>query len=173
MKRNQILRLVLSALLLALGLMLPFLTGQIPQVGNMLSPMHFPVFLAGFLAGWPYGLAVGLIAPPLRFLLFGMPPIFPTGVCMMAELAAYGAVSAIMHRALPKKYGYLYVSLLTAMLLGRVVWGGVRLVLMGLTGLSLTWQVFISAVLVDSIPGILVQILLLPPIVRLLDRRNY
>ena len=71
-------KLVLSAFFLALGLVLPFLTGQIPEIGNMISPMHFPVMLCGFICGGPYGALVGLILPPLRFLLFQMPPLFPT-----------------------------------------------------------------------------------------------
>ena len=68
-------KLVLSAFFLALGLVLPFLTGQIPEIGNMISPMHFPVMLCGFICGGPYGALVGLILPPLRFLLFQMPPL--------------------------------------------------------------------------------------------------
>ena len=71
---NRLRRLVYSALFLALALLLPFLTGQIPQIGSALNPMHIPVLLCGFVCGWPWGLAVGLIAPLLRHLLFGMPP---------------------------------------------------------------------------------------------------
>ena len=89
-------KIVFSAFFLALALALPFLTGQIPQIGNMLSPMHFPVLLCGFICGWPYGLAVGFIAPLLRFMVFGMPPIFPTGISMAFELAVYGAVSGFI-----------------------------------------------------------------------------
>ena len=68
-------KLVFAALCLALCIVLAFLTGQIPQIGGMLSPMHIPVLLCGFLCGWPYALAVGLVAPLLRHLMFGMPPI--------------------------------------------------------------------------------------------------
>ena len=85
-------KLVLSAFFLALGLVLPFLTGQIPEIGNMISPMHFPVMLCGFICGGPYGALVGLILPPLRFLLFQMPPLFPTGIAMALEMGTYGLV---------------------------------------------------------------------------------
>jgi riboflavin transporter FmnP len=92
MYRKTTRRLVLSAICLALCMVLPLLTGQIQQIGNMLAPMHLPVLLCGFLCGWPGGLAVGFIAPLLRFAVFGMPPIFPTGIAMAFELATYGTV---------------------------------------------------------------------------------
>ena len=86
---SRLLRLTVSALCLALCLVLPFLTGQIPQVGGMLSPMHIPVYLCGFLCGPWWAGAVGAIAPLLRNLLFHMPPVL-TAVAMTFELAAYG-----------------------------------------------------------------------------------
>ena len=83
----RIQKLVLAAICLALCLVLPFLTGQIPEIGSMLSPMHIPVLLCGFIAGPLWAAAIGLIAPVLRFMLFGMPPLFPTGAAMCLELA--------------------------------------------------------------------------------------
>ena len=117
--------LIYAALCLALCLYLPFLTGQIPQIGKALSPMHIPVLLCGFLCGWPYALAVGFIAPFLRFLLFHMPEM-PMGIAMAFELAAYGLLASLLYRALPKKPGNVYVSLIGAMLGGRIVWGVAR-----------------------------------------------
>ena len=84
---------VLAALFLALAFVLPMVTGHLPQVGNMLCPMHFPILLCGFVLGGPWGLAVGFAAPLLRSALFGMPPMFPIAISMAFELAAYGAVS--------------------------------------------------------------------------------
>ena len=81
---------VLAAMFMALGLVLPFLTGQIQQIGNMLLPMHLPVLVCGLICGWQYGAVVGFVLPLLRFVLFGMPPIYPMGVSMAFELAAYG-----------------------------------------------------------------------------------
>ena len=105
-------KLCYAAVCLALAMVLPFLTGQIPQIGQALSPMHIPVFLCGFLCGWPWGLAVGFIAPLMRSVLFGMPAIFP-GACAMAfELAAYGAVSGFLYRRLRPGVGRIYLSLL-------------------------------------------------------------
>ena len=102
-KRNNLLKMILAALFLALAYVMPFLTGQIPKLGSMLCPMHIPILLCGFICGWQWGLVIGLRAPLMRSLTLGMPPLFPVAVCMAAELAAYGAFSGLMHRALPKK----------------------------------------------------------------------
>ena len=83
-------KLILAAMFLAIGLLLPFLTGQIRQIGNMLLPMHIPVILCGLICGWQYGLGVGFVLPLLRCVIFGMPVLFPTAVSMSFELAAYG-----------------------------------------------------------------------------------
>lgn len=80
-----------AAMCLALCLYLPFLTGQIPQIGRALSPMHIPVLLAGFLCGPWWAMVVGLVAPMLRHSLFLMPPLV-TAIAMSFELAAYGPV---------------------------------------------------------------------------------
>ena len=96
-------QLVLAAVCLALCLVLPFLTGQIPEIGSMLSPMHIPVLLCGFLCGPAWAVVVGAVAPLLRFALFGMPPLFPTGAAMCFELLTYGVVSGALYRLLPAK----------------------------------------------------------------------
>ena len=104
----QVRRLTYAALCLALAIVLPFLTGQIPEIGSALCPMHIPVLLCGFLCGWPWGLAVGFVAPLLRSVLFGMPPMFPGAVAMAFELAVYGGVSGFLYRKFPKTIpGYL------------------------------------------------------------------
>ena len=90
MKKNELKNLVLAAMFLALGLVLPFLTGQIQQIGNMLLPMHFPVILCGLICGWKYGLGVGFIVPLLRSAIFGMPVMYPNALAMAFELATYG-----------------------------------------------------------------------------------
>ena len=158
-------KLTVSALCLALCLLLPFLTGQIQQIGNALCPMHIPVFLCGFLCGAPWGAAVGLIAPPLRFLLFHMPPIFPIGVAMSFELAVYGLVAGLLYARLPKRVLSLYVSLLGAMLAGRAVWGIVRFALAAAVGEPFTFAMFLSGAFLTAIPGIVCHLLLIPPVV--------
>ena len=163
-------RMVTTAVCLALCMVLPFLTGQIPQIGSALSPMNIPVLLAGFLCGPWWAMAVGAVAPLLRFALFGMPPIFPTGVAMCFELAAYGLVSGLLYARLPKKTSNIYVSLIVAMLAGRVVWGVVRVALSGVAGEPFTWAAFVAGAFVNAVPGIIVHILLIPVIVMALKK---
>lgn len=171
MQKKSVARLVIAAMCLALCLVLPFLTGQIREIGSMLCPMHLPVLLCGFLCGWPWGLAVGAVAPLLRSALFGMPPLFPIAVSMAAELAVYGLVTGLLSARLPKKLGWTYVSLIAAMLLGRVAWGLVRLLLAGLSGGAFTWAMFLSGALTTAIPGIIVQLILVPVIVTAVQKR--
>ena len=172
LKKTTIRRMVWAAVCLALCMVLPFLTGQIPQIGSAISPMHIPVLLAGFICGPWWAMAVGAVAPLLRFALFGMPPIFPTGVAMCFELAAYGLVSGALYARLPKKTSNIYVSLIAAMLLGRVVWGIVRVVLSGVSGEHFTWAAFMAGAFLNAIPGIIIHILLIPIIVLALKKAN-
>lgn len=165
--------LVTSAVCLALCLVLPFLTGQIPQMGNALCPMHIPVLLAGFLCGPWWAMAVGAIAPPLRFFLFHAPPLYPTGIAMCFELAAYGLVSGLLYRHLPKRPANIYVSLLAAMLAGRVVWGIARTVLSGVSGEAFTWEMFMAEAFFKAVPGIIVHIVLIPLLVMALKRAGF
>lgn len=71
-----------SACLLALGLVLPFLTGQIPSIGNALLPMHYPVFLCGFIVGPIPAMIIGFLCPLLRSMMFTMPPMYPVAIAM-------------------------------------------------------------------------------------------
>lgn len=168
-QHEKILKMVLSAFFLALAYVLPFLTGQIPEIGAMLCPMHIPVLLAGFICGWPWGLTVGAIAPLFRSLTLGMPPLFPTATCMAFELAVYGAVAGLMHKLLPRKKPYIYISLLSAMLLGRLVWGAAMFACMGLSGGAFTLAAFLAGAITNAIPGIIAQIILVPILVMVLD----
>lgn len=167
----RIKRLCLAGIFLALGLLLPFFTGQIPRLGSLLLPMHLPVFLCGLLCGWQYGLAVGGLLPLLRFALFGMPKIFPTGIAMSFELAAYGLIAGALY-AREKKLGMaaLYRSLICAMVGGRVIWGSVQALLSGIAGAAFTWKMFLSGAIVTAIPGIVLQLALIPVIVTAFER---
>lgn len=168
--RIDIRMLTISAICLALCLVLPFLTGQIQQIGSALSPMHIPVLLCGFFCGPLYAGAVGVIAPILRFALFGMPQLFPTGAAMCFELMTYGAVASVLYRRLPRKNSSIYMALIAAMLCGRVVWGAAMVVLTGLAGSSFTWAAFMAGAFTNAIPGIIVHIVLIPVIVMALKK---
>ena len=162
--------LVLAALFLALTFVLPMITGHVPQIGNMLCPMHFPVLLAGFVLGGPWGLALGFIAPLLRSVLFGMPPMFPTAISMAFELATYGAVAGFLYRKVEHTLPKMYATLVTAMVAGRLVWGAVRFVLAGLTGSSFPFSAFLSGAVLSALPGIIAQLILIPLILAALQK---
>ncbi len=163
---------IVAALCLALCLVLPFLTGQIPQIGSALAPMHLPVLLSGFLCGPWWAMAVGLIAPPLRFVLFGMPP-FPAYAAMAFELAAYGLVSGLLYGLLSRKKGGVYLSLVGAMLAGRAVWGVAMTFLLGMNGKPFGWAAFLSGAFLSAIPGIILQLVLIPVLVLVLHKAGY
>lgn len=167
----QLRKLTYAALFLAIALVLPFLTGQIPQIGSMLCPMHIPALLCGFVCGWPWGLAVGFAAPLLRSVIFGMPPIF-TAISMAFELGVYGMSAGIFYHILPKKTWAIYVSLLISMVLGRIAWGIIRFVLSGLQNTQFNLSLFLTGAVTSAVPGIILQLILIPIIVILLERTN-
>ncbi|MCM1388000.1 MAG: ECF transporter S component [Bacillus sp. (in: Bacteria)] len=163
--------LTLSAMFIAIGLILPIFTGQIPQIGNMLLPMHIPVFLCGLICGWKYGAAVGFVLPLMRSVIFGMPVLFPAAVAMSFELATYGFVAGLL-------YGIsrwqciraLYRSIIIAMFAGRAVWGVMQIILLGISGSAFTWQMFMAGAFFNAIPGIIIQLILLPAVMLALHR---
>ena len=166
---NRIRKIVLAGLMMALGIVLPFVTGQIPQIGSMLLPMHIPVLLCGFICGWKYGLVVGAVVPLLRSMMFGMPPMM-TAIAMAFELAVYGCVTGFLYKKLPGKKVKLYISLISAMILGRIVWGMVSLVIYGVTNAVFTWQIFIGGALLNAIPGIILQLIVVPALVLVIEK---
>ncbi len=169
--KKQVISLTLSAMFLAMGLLLPFLTGQIQQIGNMLLPMHIPVLLCGLICGWQYGLGIGLVMPLLRNLLFGMPPIFPTGIAMALELAAYGAIVGVLYNYSKWKCVLsLYRSMIAAMLGGRLVWGAAMLIMLGVGTDGFTWKAFFAGAFLNAFPGIILQLVLIPAVMIALNR---
>lgn len=172
-RKKSVSNLILSAMFLAVGLVLPFLTGQIPQIGGMLLPMHIPVLLCGLLCGWQYGMLVGLVLPLLRHVLFAMPPFY-TALAMAPELAAYGLLAGLIYGCSRWKcMRSLYRALVIAMIGGRVVWAAARVVLMGVAAVPFSWQLFLADALLTAIPGILLQLVLIPAIMLALHRTGF
>lgn len=170
LNNNKINSLVISALFLCIGIVLPFLTGQIKEFGDTLLPMHIPVMLCGLICGWKYGFAVGLILPFFRSVLFGMPPIYPNAVWMSAELATYGFATGFLYILFARKK--LYFSLLVSMVCGRIVWGITKAILLGMADKAFTFHSFVAGALIDSLPGILLQLIFIPLIVKLIKIRQ-
>ena len=170
MKSSSTKKLVLAAFFLALGLLLPMLVGHMIPMGWIFLPMHIPVLLCGFFCGGLWGLAVGAVTPLLSAVITGMPPIFPTALAMVFELAAYGLLSGLFYQLFPKKIGYIYSSLLFAMIGGRIVWSAVSFLLYGIAGTVFTFNDIVSGAIVSVLPGIAVQIVLIPILVMVLDK---
>lgn len=163
--------LALSSMFIAIGVVLPFLTGQIPQFGNMMLPMHIPVFLCGLICGWRYGLSVGFILPMIRYMSFGMPPIYPIGIAMAFELATYGLIAGFLYgKSRWQCVTALYRSMIAAMLVGRLVWGAVQILLLGIGSEVFTWRMFIAGAFTNAFPGIIIQLLLIPALMVALNR---
>ncbi len=155
---------------LAIGLLLPFLTGQLKAIGSMLLPMHIPVLLCGLICGWQYGAAVGAILPLLRNLLFGMPPM-PGAISMAFELCTYGLVIGLMYGLSKWKCIIsLYRSLIVAMLAGRAVWGVAQYIILGIKGGSFGFEAFMAGAFLNAIPGIILQLIFIPVMMVALDR---
>ena len=171
MKNESIKKMVLTAMFLAIGLVLPFFTGQIPQIGSMLLPMHIPVFLCALIVGEKWAAPMAFILPLMRSMLFGMPPMYPTAIGMAFELAAYAFAAGYL-------YGHskwqcsiaLLRCLVIAMVAGRVVWGIVQTILLGLGGNTFTMQAFMAGALFKAIPGIILQLILIPAVMIALNR---
>ncbi len=171
MKRSDTKNLTLSAMFLALGMVLPFLTGQIKEIGNMLLPMHIPVLLCGLICGWQYGMIVGFVMPILRSMVFGMPLMYPMAIGMAFELATYGLVVGVLYSRSKWKCIYaLYKSMIVAMAAGRIVWGIASTFLLVAKGEVFTFEMFWLGAFLNAIPGILLQLILIPTIMIALGR---
>lgn len=168
--QKHIYKLTMAAMCMALGLILPFFTMQIPEIGNMLLPMHLPIFLCGILCGAPYGALIGAMTPLLRSLLFSRPILYPTAVSMSFELCAYGLLVGLFMFLLKKKTPLtLYLSLIGAMLGGRAVWAISRIVLLALDEIPFSFMIFLSEGFASAALGIVIQLALIPALVMAID----
>ena len=172
MKKNtQLLKLTLTAMFMAIGLLLPFLTGQIPEIGKMLLPMHIPVFLCAMICGWQYGVPLAVVLPILRGLLFGMPVLYPNAIGMAFEMAAYAFVAGFLFARFRRRgAGAVYGSMLPAMIVGRLVWGAAQWALLGLAGNAFTLRLFWAGAFLNAVPGIVLQLILIPAVMAVLVR---
>jgi niacin transporter len=156
----------LTGLLLATGVVFPFIFHQFGIAGRIFLPMHVPVFLAGLMLGPWSGLLVGALSPGLSAVMTGMPPA-ALAIPMTPELAAYGLVSGLMFRGARMN---VYISLLGAMIAGRIVWVPMAVLIAPLLGFEGRTLTMVIAALAIGWPGIVIQLLFMPPIVIKLRR---
>jgi len=166
---NVIRNIVFTALCIAIGLLLPQVIKVIPvmNIGAVLLPMHIPVLICGMLSGWRFGAICGAILPLLAFVLTGTPPIFPIGISMVFELATYGLLTGLLYE-LTK--GKIYLSLIGAMVGGRIVMGIANTILFNFAGNSFGWMAFISGAFITALPGIIIQLIIIPVIIMTLEK---
>lgn len=168
MKKSSTQRLVLAGLFTAIGIALPVAFHALSLSGSVFLPMHIPVLLCGLICGWRYGLVTGIIIPLLSSFITGMPPIYPVAVAMAFELSTYGAVIGLL-----SKKTNVFASLIIAMLSGRAVLGIANVILLSLSGKTYAWSVFISGAFITALPGIIVQLILVPLIFTVLQKNKY
>lgn len=161
----------IALLNIALGLVLPIFICKIPNIGNKLLPIHIPVFLCALTAGWQYGLVVGFVLPILRSLMFGMPRMYPQAIAMAFEMAAYGlSLGLIYGKAKKQNIGVLYLSLISSMIIGRIVWGISEIILLGINDNSFTMNAFMAGAFLNAVPGIILQLTAIPLLMLIFDR---
>ena len=168
---NKTYNLTLSAMFLALGMILPFFTMQIKEIGDSLLPMHFVIMMCSIVCGWKYALVVGFILPVLRSICFSMPPLYPNSVWMAVELCTYGFVTGFLYQKLKLNHlAKILTSLVTSMIAGRIVWGIAKTLLLSFKGKSFLFSMFILEGFVDAIPGIILQLVLIPAIISIIEK---
>lgn len=160
----RIRKIVYSAVCIALAMVLPLFLGQVQIFMQGVSPMHIPAFLCGFLCGPWYGLAVGIISPLLRSLVFSMPKLYPTAIAMAFELGTYGLLTGLFYKVFMKMnfWPRTYISLILAMIIGRIVGGLCQAVLLGFRGEGYGFSAFITAYFVNTSVGIVIHLILVP-----------
>lgn len=170
MKNQMTKKLVLSGIFIAMGIMLPMAFHIIERGGSVFLPMHIPVLIAGFFLGWPFALAVGTLTPLLSSLLTGMPPLFPVLPYMMLELATYSVVVSLLYRELKMN---VYGSLIISMVCGRIMAGATVWVLATFFTVKLPGPVmFVQGAIIKGLPGIIIQLILIPIIVLTVKKLN-
>jgi niacin transporter len=169
-------KVTVGGLFIALSILLPqiFHLAGTPQVGQVLLPMHLPVLLSGFILGPVFGCMVGAASPVLSAMLTGM-PMLDRLPFMVVELAGYGLISGLFYQTLQlrgKKFGAI-VSLVSAMIFGRLLYALMAFVAADLLNLSALGVAAVAESVVKGISGIFVQLLLIPTMIYILERSGY
>lgn len=159
MQNKSLKKIIISAFFLAIGLVLPSIFHMFGGAGKIFLPMHIPVILCGFICGWQYGLVCGIITPLLSSVLTGMPVLIPFGISMMFELGAYGMISGFLYNRFNKN---ILVSLVIAMIGGRVVSCIAKIIILGVANKPFAFSMFLTGAFVTALPGIIIQLVLIP-----------
>ena len=168
-KNSSVREIVIAGLFIAMGLVLPMVFHSF-DLGSSFLPMHIPVLISGFVLSAPFATIVGALTPFLSAIITGMPPLYPVMPYMVFELAAYAAVVSVISRKLK---WIVYLTLVLSMAVGRIVAGAAVWLMVAVFGAKLPNPfVFISTAVVTGIPGIIIQLIAIPPLVMLLKKTN-
>ncbi len=173
---NKIKKITYSAMFLAFGIVLSLITMNIPSIGKMLLPMHFVTLISGFILGPYYGAIVGFLMPLVRTLIFGIPVFYPSSIVMAMELLTYAFIVGLFFHLIFKKKNSLiniYASLIIAMIFGRIVYGIVNFSIGLVEKNPFTFQVFLYDAFLNSIVGIIIQLILIPFIIKIIGGYKY
>lgn len=172
-KGISIRKIVYCGIFIALGIILPFFAGS-SSIGRMLLPMHIPVMVCAIVCGGGSAAIVGAVTPLIRGAMFGQPVMYPDAIGMAVELCVYGLVIGLMMQKLPKKLPYYYISLISGMILGRLVWGAVRFVMFKIDaqGALFSLEIFMSKALLNAILGIIIQLIFIPLLAAYLNKKT-
>ena len=165
--KHTIYQIVLAGLFVAMGILLPQVFHMVPNFGKIFLPMHIPVLLCGIICGWKIGGITGFLVPILTSIFTGMPPM-PVVIWMTCELVTYGIIAGL----LAKKQTVIstYIALIGAMIGGRIVLAISQLSILGFSGKAMPITVFLTGAFVTALPGILIQLILIPLIVMLYNK---
>ena len=163
-KADALRRMIYTALMVAMGVVLPLAFHAIPNAGSIFLPMHIPVLICGLLCGAPYGLVCGILTPLMSHWISGMPPL-PYLPSMLCELAAYGLLAGVLMFLLRKQNRYMgvYLSLAGAMICGRIVWGLLNALIFRAGAYTL--EIWMTGAFVTALPGLIIQIIVIPALI--------
>ena len=162
-RKSGLYSLLVTAILLAVGIVLPFLTGNVQVLGQAISPLHIPVLICGLTGGWCWGMGLGIV-----------PPLVPVAIPMAFEMAAYGALCGLLYPMLSKKMSKtcwaMLIAMVIAMLAGRLVGGAAKAVVMGIQGNTYTFPAFVTAYFVNTAVGAVIHLIVVPLVVTALEK---
>lgn len=170
-KNNHLINIVLTSTFIGLGILLPYINFGSAEIGRMLLPMHIPVLLCGFICGYKYGFVAGFVTPVLRSTLVGMPVMFPMAITMAFELAAYGLAAGLIFKLFKKVDNeknrpiILYIALVGSLIFGRIIWAIVANSTYRSAGWNFSFEVILNSTLLTAWPGIILQLLVIPPVI--------
>ena len=171
MNGSNIKKLTLTAMFLSAGILLPFLFGQIPQIGSMLLPMHIPVFLCAFICGAQYAAPLAFILPLFRSLVFARPNLYPEAISIAFEMAVYAIVAGLIWKFSKRKNLLsIYISMLPAMIVGRFARCIIQIALLSLGNIPFTFPALLTGIVIAGIPGIILQLIIIPAFILIIKK---